>query len=100
MREFRSSGSVRGALGNGRPYRERRKNPELHPLGETRKSGTGHDVRSEGLICNGLRLRLLRGLDGASRERARPHSSVASERLPVVMGTLSGGKLASNSAGD
>ena len=24
MREFRSSGSVRGALGNGRPYRERR----------------------------------------------------------------------------
>jgi len=22
MREFRSSGSVRGALGNGRPYRE------------------------------------------------------------------------------
>jgi len=31
MREFRSSGSVRGALSNGRPYRDVRRSHDFHP---------------------------------------------------------------------
>ena len=55
MREFRSYGSVRGALGNGRPYREHHheafveqksaefRRPLSLRLGENRKVKQSHD---------------------------------------------------------
>jgi hypothetical protein len=66
--------AFRDGLSPSRPKNERLPAffPGLHPLGETRKSGTGCDVGCRGLLRNGLRPRLSKGLGGASRERARP----------------------------